>query len=83
MKYIGVDGAMRARLQRSGTGRTTGPCIGIVLLHSSARCRPCRWCGLRHNRHVRRPSAGNGLMLRYILRRLLYAIVILISVSAP
>jgi hypothetical protein len=58
MKYIGVDGALRARLQQEWNRPNYWPLLGIVLLVCIGSLPAVQVMRARHNRHVRRQSAG-------------------------
>jgi hypothetical protein len=54
LKYIGVDGAMRARLQQEWNRPTYWPLLGIVLLICLGSLPALHVVRARQNRHVRR-----------------------------
>ena len=58
MKYIGVDGAMRARLQQGVEPAELLAPIGIALLALIVSLPAVQVVRARHNRHVRRQSEG-------------------------
>jgi len=58
MKYIGVDGAMRTHLQQKWNQPNYWLLLGIVLLVCLGSLPAVQVVRARHNRHVRRPSAG-------------------------
>ena len=58
MKYIGVDGVMRVHLQQKWNQPNYWPLLGIVLLVCVGSLPAVQVVRARHNRHVRRPSAG-------------------------
>ena len=57
-KAIGVDGAMRARLQREWNRPNYWPLIGIVLIVCIGSVPAVQVVRARHNRHVRRQAKG-------------------------
>lgn len=58
MKYIGVDGAMRARLQQEWNRPHYWPLLGLLLLVGLGSLPAVRVVRARHNRHVRRQPTG-------------------------